>query len=259
MADIPTVFPRRPLTLHMPRAPFSVWLWNTLSYAFLGGIVVALAIWARPSLQADWELRDIARPVRGTIEHGKCHSKIFVHICDLTLVNLSVRPAIRQDVTYVFTDFHVGEYQVAVMADPKHPERLTSDLGLDQLTSRIFTALVVILLVVAGLVLSASQSIRRAARRCAVATMSGQTLTPVPLTLTSLVNRRAGSTWMVRQGNEKPVRWDFPAKSVPFMAGGDNRILGVIGPAGGIACPMDAELRWIYMTDSERAALRAVV
>jgi len=257
MPTIPEAFPRRPLKIALPRPRRARGFWALFGILFLLGSAAAIAAWAIPPLISDLAIRDTARPVRGRIENGKCHSKIVFHICDLTLVNDTARPTIRRDVTYVFTDFHIGDYAVSVMADRAHPDWLTTDLALDQLTSRILTMAGAAALVLFGFIAWLRQFFRRERLRAAIRAVSGQILTPVPLTLTAYGANKTASTWLVRRGAAAPVRWSFPATAKPFTVGTPTAILGVTGPKDDLAIPLDANLQWLDLTDTERAAIRA--
>ena len=257
MPTIPEAFPRRPLKIALPRPRRKLGFWALLGILFLLGGVAYIAVGAIPPLISDLVIRDTARPVRGQIENGKCHSKIIFHICDLTLVNDGPRPPVRRDVTYVFTDFHIGDYTASVMADRAHPEWLTTDLALDQLTSRILTMAGAAALVLLGLIAWLRQFFRRERLRASIRAVSGQILTPVPLTLTGYGANKTASTWMIRRDTAAPVRWDFPATAKPFTVGAPTAILGVTGPKGDLAIPLDADLEWLDLTESERAAIRA--
>lgn len=256
MTTIPEIFPRRALTLRIPGTPLRTRLWLLFAVLFLGGIAVAIAYWAIPPLITDVAVRDTAEPVRGRVEHGSCHSRLFLHICDATLVSNAGKPSISRYVTYVFTDFHIGDYTVQVMADPAHPDWVTSDLGIDHLLSRILTMAVAAALFLAAVVMGLRRFFRREARKGAIRAISGKPMVPVPLTLTSRAASKSATTWTVTQGDAAPVRWDLPANVMPFVVGPAARILGVTGVDGGIVVPLDASLGWIDLTDAERAAIR---
>lgn len=257
MATIPEAFPRRPLKITLPSTRMRVMLPGLLGILFLLGCGAALVNWVLPAIVTDMAVRDSAIAVRGRVEHGKCHSKLIFHICDVTLVNSSVRPEIRRDVTYVFTDLHVGSYNAQVMADPGRPALVTTDLGIDSLTSRILTMGACIALVLLALLMGLRGFFRGERRKAAVRAFSGQVLTPVPLTLAGFNPAKMMSWWTVKHGDKPAVRWGFPARARPFVIGSETNILGVVGPKGDFAVPLDSALSWVDFTEAERAAIRA--
>ncbi|MGX9962346.1 hypothetical protein ACVFYP_03430 [Roseomonas sp. F4] len=126
-------------------------LLSLLGILMFAGILVALSIYTVPNLISDWQVRSTAIPFAdGRVTEGSCRSKLFVHVCTATLAVQSKSGRFTRDVNYVFFDLHVGDYSVAVMADPARPEMLTTDMALNTLWSRTLT-----LLVGAGLLLAA--------------------------------------------------------------------------------------------------------
>ena len=70
-------------------------------------------------------------------------AKIVLHICDVTLNLRTPTGTVVRRVNTVFTGFHVGEYNIRVMADPARPDLVTTDLALDRLWNRTITLLVI--------------------------------------------------------------------------------------------------------------------
>jgi hypothetical protein len=254
-ANVFDAFPRRPLTLHPPAAPLGARIGTMLAAVFCIGILIASLVWVWPPLQSDWQVRDAARPVRGGDVSGRCHSKLIFHICDITLRAGTPRAPVKRDVTYMFVDLHIGDYTLTVMADPDHPDLLTSDLGLDTLINRGLSLFGAWIFMAAGIYLAGRSAWQSSRMRNAVMASSGQVLVGVPLTLLGLTKSRRTATWNVRDPSGATTSWTMPAAAQPFMLGGGNAVLGIAGPDNGAAFPLDAQLTWIELTEAERAAI----
>jgi len=133
----------QPLTLPPPDSGWKQTFWSLLGTVMFGAMLVAMSIYTVPNLVSDWRIRDTARPVAGgRVSDGSCHSKLVLNICDATLAVQTKSGVVSRDVNYIFTDVHVGDYNVTVLADPMHPELATTDMALDKLWNRILTLFV---------------------------------------------------------------------------------------------------------------------
>ena len=118
-------------------------IWATLGFLMFAGFLVAMVVFTGPPLVSDWQIHATAQPAeQGRIVKGSCTTKIVFAICDLTLSNRTATGTITRSVNYAFTDLHFGDYSAEAMADPAHPELITTDLGLDKLWNRTLTFLV---------------------------------------------------------------------------------------------------------------------
>lgn len=119
----------------------------------------------------DWQIHGTARVAEeGRVSDAKCTSKIIFHICNATIGLQTPKGMIEHRVNYVFTDFHVGNYNVSVMADPAHPELATTDLGLNRLWNRTITLLVgagAIVAIILGAIVGTVRRRRRTAEAAA--------------------------------------------------------------------------------------------
>jgi len=273
LARIFAAFPRRPLTLRPPSAPLTGRLATMAGWLFFIGIAVASLVWVWPAVQSDWQVKDSAVPVRGASVSGKCHSKLIFHICDVSLAIPPPRPVaparpfgvpqpldptnrpVTRDVTYMFVDFHFGAYEMEVMADPRHPALLTTDLALDKFYNRAMSLFAAWAFMLAGAVISARLAWRSSHVFNAIAASSGQVLAPVAMRLVSQTKGRRNVTWTVSDESGAQTEWTLPAAAAPFLVGGYT-VLGIAGPSGA-AMPLDAALTWIDLTDAERAAIFA--
>ncbi len=117
--------------------------WVLFGVVALGAILVAAGVYTAPPVLSDWQVRDAAQAIPDArVSDGKCTSKIVIHICDATLALHTPAGPVTRRVNYVFTGVHVGDYSIAVMADPSRPDLVTTDLGLDRLWNRTITLLV---------------------------------------------------------------------------------------------------------------------
>lgn len=117
--------------------------WVLFGVVALGAILVAAAIYTAPAVLSDWQVREAAQPIPDArVSDGQCTSKIVIHICDATLALRTAAGPVTRRVNYVFTGVHVGDYSIAVMADPSRPDLVTTDLGLDRLWNRTITLVV---------------------------------------------------------------------------------------------------------------------
>lgn len=117
------------------------------SLKFLVGPVVFIGIclslmgliawWLGPNLWNDWRTGDNWTVDRlGSITKGSCKSKFVFMTCDAHLTTSDGRNA---DIAYVFIDFHIGDYETDVLKSVKNPDILSTDLGIENLTSRLIT------------------------------------------------------------------------------------------------------------------------
>jgi len=274
IGEVLAAFPQRPLDLNPPRPPLGGRLATMAGWLFFIGVLIATLVWIWPALQSDWQVRDNAQPVRGGTVSGKCHSKVIFHLCDATLGTppprsiAPVRPLapvqpldpinrpLKRDVTYMFLDFHFGAYEMAVMADPRRPELLTTDLGLDKFYNRAISLGALWLFMLTGALVSAKLAWRSSKIHNAILASSGQVLIPVVLQLANHTAGRRNATWTVRDQSGGDTEWTVPSTARPFILGSGASVLGLAGP-GGNAMPLDAELRWVDLTEDERAAIFA--
>lgn len=136
----------RPAALRLPppRQDWKGMFWVLFGVVAMGALLAAAAVYTAPTLISDWQVREAARPVPDArVSEGQCSSKIVFHICDVTLGLRTPTGSVSRRVNYVFTGVHIGDYGIRVMADPAHPERVTTDLGLDRLWNRTITLLAV--------------------------------------------------------------------------------------------------------------------
>ncbi|MGT2481201.1 hypothetical protein ACU4GR_25710 [Methylobacterium oryzae CBMB20] len=159
------------LRLPPDRTSWTVILGVLFGFVLFGGILAATAIYTAPVLISDWQVREAAQPVpNARVSDGKCSTKLVFHICDATLSLRTPQGGATRRVNYVFTGLHAGDYTIGVMADPAHPELVTTDLGLDRLWNRAITLLVLdgaILACLVGALISILRNGRAAFRTAA--------------------------------------------------------------------------------------------
>jgi hypothetical protein len=249
--------PDRPLRVHPPgagtRSQLALLAWAVLVLAALSWMVI------RPigDLLTDRELVGKVQPVAGARVHGSCSVHLgLVTSCDGTLtVPRPGQPDLTRTVDYFFIDAHAGDYHIAVVADPARPELLSTDLGLDKLTNRMITLVVLgplfLVIGVVGLVV-ARRTVGR--QRATLRALSQQVLRPVLLRM----DRYALGHWTVTalSSGARPVSWSVPNRARPIVMDPSRRaVLGVTAGDGQIAMPLDAQLGWIELAADERREL----
>ena len=128
---------------------------------FLGALV-AMGLYTAPDLVTDWQVRDAARPMPGSrVTKGSCSSNFIFNICDATLVVPTSAGPVSHSVNYIFTGVHLGDYTVAVVADPSRPELATTDMALDKLWNRTLTFLVGVVVLLGLTILPLLAIVRR--------------------------------------------------------------------------------------------------
>ena len=133
----------RPLTKLPPRGGgVGQRIWATLGVLMFAGFLVAMVVFTGPPLISDWRIHDTAQPAQGgRIVKGSCSTKLVLSICNVTLSNRTPAGTITRSINYAFTDVHFGDYSAQAMADPAHPELITTDQALDKLWNRTLTFL----------------------------------------------------------------------------------------------------------------------
>lgn len=97
----------------------------------------AIGWWLGPNLWNDWRTGDNWTVDRlGSITKGSCESKFIFMACDAHLTAIDGRNA---EIAYVFIDFHSGDYETDVLQSTENPNILSTDLGIEHLTSRLIT------------------------------------------------------------------------------------------------------------------------
>ena len=246
-------FPTRPLHA---RPPISRWdsIWAYLGALMFAAIIAASAVWVAPALITDWKIRESAVIVPdGHLTDGKCSTKLFVDICDVTLTAPGPRGEIRRDVHYLFVSF-TGRFRASVVGDPAHPEWISTDLGLDYFWNRALTLLTawcllggLIWLVVLGRVRAARQN----------SSWGKLDMIPVALDLVESTRDRKSARWAVQADDGTTHTWTVPRRAAPFVLGPDTRVLGLASRTGQTVMPLDSKLRWVDLTATERQAVLA--
>lgn len=160
--------PATPLRLPPREQGWRNTLWVVVGIIAFGALLAACAIYQAPVLISDWQVRETVQPVpNARVSDGDCTSKLIIHICSATLSLNTPQGSVTRNVNYLFSGLHTGDYNVEVLADPAHPELVTTDLGLDRLWNRTITLLVIsgiLAAMIIGAVLGMVRDRRRAAR-----------------------------------------------------------------------------------------------
>lgn len=257
MADLNITFPARPIKLSALGtgifSQLSAVLWSVV---FAGGALF-MVVPAISDLASDFSIRGVARPVMDAEIDGRCSGLFaFMKHCD---VKLSMKrpglPALRKNVYFWFSDFHIGNYTATVVSDPAQPEKMTIDLALDKLWNRVITLLFVgpFFLGIGYLMVMYFAGTLRT-RRAVVRALSNQILRPTLLRL----DHWTSGTWTVSgttpTGDTKSWEWDTKRTPI-FMDPAQNLVLAATTGDGTECLPLDTTLSWIDLTDTERAEL----
>ena len=120
-----------------------------LGVLLFAAMLVGLCVYTAPDLATDWQVHAAAVPVaEGQVLKGSCSANLLFNVCDATLSVPMPSGRISRSVNYVFTGPHLGDYTVAVLADPAHPDLPTTDLALNRLWNRTLTFTVGVVLLV---------------------------------------------------------------------------------------------------------------
>ncbi|MFC0410527.1 hypothetical protein [Roseomonas elaeocarpi] len=251
-----SAFPTRPIEVRTPRRSAKPWLVMLVGIVLFGGFGFYLASAIAPDLLSDYRIQDHAVPIEGRIEDGRCRSKFgFLQDCEVTVVVTGNKSgnAVTHRMHYLFADPHLGDYDVVVMGDPSRPDLATTDLGLDNLRSRLLTmlgAVVAMVLLLFGCILVPIQAGR--ARRD-VAAMSGAVLTPMVVRVDPT---RQG--WSVRTAPKaRPRLWTMPRKAQPLWVDPSQNLAAAVTVPGGAVYPLDSELTALDLTEEERYRIQA--
>ena len=124
-----------------------------LGCVFFLVVAGAAVAFVAPGIRDDLAVREAARPAPAArVTEGRCRARLMLlQDCSVTLSWPGVNGAPRQ-LSYLFVEPHSGNWTVRPMSDPKRPDLVTTDLGLDRLNNRIATlaGMVLVSLLLAG-------------------------------------------------------------------------------------------------------------
>ena len=155
---------------------------------------------------------------------------------------------------FAFGSFDFGDFEASVVADPRRPELLTTDLALDHFWDRVVTMLVGVGLV---LLLFGWGVVSYLRRRRDMRLWRTSPAVPAVLRLHTITRHRTGKTWSVLGEGGAKADWTVPHGAAAFTLGAPARVLGLRRVVDGAIMPLDAKLRWIDLSETERAAALA--
>lgn len=252
MPGVLSALPARPLHARPPLRLLSGVRSLLVMLMFAGLLVFSLLV-AAPVLVTDWQVRGTAVPIAGAhLSDGRCHSKMFIVDCDVTLSASTRQGAVfTRPVHYIFASFSSGDYSAQVVGDPRRPDWLTTDLALERFWNRTLSLLAECS-VLAGLVfLSIAGAVKSWRNRML---WRRTPVVPVPLQLIKVQHRLLDSRWTVRAGNGRTTQWVLPRWVKPFVLDPADQVLGLAVQDGAAVMPLDARLRWVDLTRAERRA-----
>jgi hypothetical protein len=190
------------------------------------------------------------------ISEGRCRSRLFLfQTCDLTIAWRGKDGTGTRKVSYMFVEPHMGSWTAVPMMEPARPGLVTTDLGLDRLWNRVGTAaggLAAALLLIGGLVLAA---LKGQAKGGQVKALAGRTLVAAPVLFRGWGE---GPSWRVEDEHGQVFEWPVRKSDKPLVLdAARGLVLALRDPAGGPAFPLDEKLRFVRLTQEERARIEA--
>ncbi len=232
------------------RANAVVGLFGLLVIAGLLGLMLILL---PGDLVTDWRVRGTALELRdGSVSDSDCTGHDLIEICTLTVAAPVGTATVRRRLHYAFLSGQDDvTYTVRVVADPAHPQWLTTDLGLEAFWNRV-ASLAAGTVVFAGLLAGGAVGVWRSHRRWRA--WRSADAVPVTLRLVARQRQRNGEFWTVRSEDGQTARWAVPRRSAPFVLDGADEVLGLQQTGSSAIMPLDARLRWVDLSRAERAA-----
>lgn len=257
--NLAELLPRRHIAVRLPPAAEG----GTISVimmllVLLGGVVA----WLGPAIVSDWRMREDAVAATDLrVRDARCHSWLAaLKFCNATLVAAKGDDAGERTLWYVFFG-GTGDQAMAPLRSGSDASRVSTDLGLEKVHSRLIT-----LLLFAGIVAScigvAAAMLRRGreAQRAFFA-MSGQRLEPVVVEIERnnlMPPRRRLWVYVYQEGGRRErALAEWPSRQQPlFTSLDEKRALAIRGDEGGRPMLLDVNLQCLDLTDAERAAFR---
>jgi hypothetical protein len=252
-----TAFPQRPLVLRPGRGAARGWGFAMVGLLLFGGFLVMLAVEIVPVVRSDLAIRDRAVPApQVRVADGMCRSRLFVfQSCEVTLRWRDRAGQGTRKVSYMFVAWRRTNWAIAPMMDPARPDLVSTDLGLDRLGNRIATLIgwgVIGIGLVSGTVLVGRGTIVKARQ---VRAVSGRVLQPVAV---QFAGWGEGPSWRVRDEHGATFEWPVRKSDVPLMLDAQRGLVLALRPReGGPAFPLDEKLRFVRLTEHERARVEA--
>ena len=230
--------------------------------AVTGGVLLALIFgpmlgfllaYVPPFLVTDWQVRGTALTLQdGTVPTSDCSTSDVLAMCDMTVAAPVGAGEVTRHVYYMFLSGQDDPVTVHVVADPAHPDRLTTDLGLDVFWNRVASLCAATLLLCGFIAVGAWGAWRSYRRRQAWRKADS---IPVSLRLVTRQRVRGGQIWTVRSEDGQIARYTVSRRAEPFTLGSASEILGLQRMDGTAIMPLDATLRWVDLTPAERQSV----
>lgn len=257
MSPVLQAFPQRTLRLKPGRGRFGAIVTMLMGVVVAIGFVALVVAQLAPPLLSDFQVRDTAVASRDArMTNGRCRSRLFLlHDCEVNLHYQAKGRIVDREVHYLFVAPASGNFTVQARVDPRRPELITSDLGLDYLWNRVATAAGMVgfgMLIGFGLILAGQRTMRDAGTAAA---LSGRNLQPAPV---QFVGGGQQANWIVRDEFGNQFTWPVRRKDKPFLLDpGRGLVLAVREGPGAPAFPLDEKLRLIDLTEPERQRIVA--
>lgn len=185
--------------------------------------------WVAPTLFTDWRVRDSAVFIPGgRVVSGRCSDAFVINSCNLVLAAPAGSGRVTRTVHYAFVSLTLSQTPARIVADPKRPEWLTTDLGLDYFWRRAVSLLLDCTLTAAFLLgfLYQARAVVRAFRLRAW--WHKAAMVPVPLKLVGTRSTPGGTVWTVEADSGVIRDWTMPRRAEAFKLSPADRVLGLV-------------------------------
>jgi hypothetical protein len=255
LSAIAAAFPRRGLKLRAPLPGWTALYFLLVALALAGFGVHVVRSTGMPILE---DVALLGRPLEsvGRAEvKGQCRGYwMLLQDCDVTVKAWLKTGTVTRELSYMFFEPHQGNRTLAVLADPATPDRLTTDVGQDFLWNRAAT-FVIASLFACGITVALLASVwARLRARARAARLSGRVLQPVALRWLGY-DELLG--WRVTDATGEEQHWPLPRRPGPFLLNAERALVLAVTTEedGAPVFPLDAALRWVALTEEERARL----
>jgi hypothetical protein len=256
--DFSGALPDRPITVRPPRTigPLSA----IGLFALLFGLLAGALWWLGPDLARDWRIDgDLVRAEGARIEQARCRSRlVLVTVCDVAFIDERSAKASRQTLWYFFIAT-VGQEPIALVRPKSDPAAITTNLGLDKFYHRLLALSLIVGLLAFCITLSIQVLRQGILTRRALATLSGQRLSPVVVALEgsiTIAHKRRRWTYLYDAGGRQERAFiELASSSDPlFVTPDGKRALALSGRNGGVPLLLDAKLSSLELSEAEKAA-----
>ncbi|MBX9589075.1 MAG: hypothetical protein K2X43_07215 [Hyphomonadaceae bacterium] len=242
------------------RPPRSVEGGTVGAIAMLLLILGGLGAWLGPGIAGDWRMRhDWISAPDARITAQQCHAWATVlSTCSVTVAD--AKHGGERTQWYVFAG-GARDRATEPRRSRSDAAQITTDLGLESLTSRLVTLLAFASIIVFCLVVAAAMLWKGMKMQRAFAAMSGQRLLPVVVEIersNRLPPRRRLWVYLYEtESTQERALVEWPVSRHPLFTSADERwALALRSEEGGTPMLLDTRLEGLDLTEAEKAAFR---